>query len=234
MSPAEDRYPVRSYARLFRPDRRLYAIEGHRLPIPGGVPLRWLGWAAVGLLAALALSSRALVLSLLLAGVVALIATSCGSDRTTTIAAAFATAGGAQVTGYMLMTLGWPIRLLVLPAALATIATQATPDGRPAARYARSWVLLQLRPVRRTLGRPAGVDADALTARLPVAPDHHGQLRRARIVGPARVSFTVPVALRQRRRGRLIVRPGGTAEAAVGTEAAPLELAAGARLEVRR
>jgi hypothetical protein len=233
MSPAEDRHPVRSYARLFRPDRRLYAIEGHRLPIPGGVPLRWLGWAAAGLLAVLALSSRAVVLALLLAGLMAAVAASCGSDRATTLAAASGTAGGAQVVGYLLATLGWPIRLLVVPAALATIATQATPDGRPAARYAWSWLLLQLRPVRRTLGRPAGVDADALTAGVPVAPDHHGALRRARIVGPARVRFTVPVTLRQRRRGRLIARPTDTTTDA-SAEAAALELAAGARLEVRR
>lgn len=231
MSPAEDRHAVRSYARLFKPERRIYSVEGHRLPIPGGVPLRWLGWAAAGLLAALALSSRALLLSMLLAGAVALIARSCGSDRTTMLTAAVATAGGAQVVGYMLGTLGWPIRLLVLPAALATIATQATPDGRPAARYARSWLLLQLRPVRRTLGRAAGVDADALAVDLAVAPDHHGGLRRARIIGPARVSFTVPVALRQRRRGRLIARPA-TEDA--GGDRAVLELAAGARLEVRR
>ena len=33
------RRPVRSYQRLFSPDRRIYAIDGRTLPVPGGVPL---------------------------------------------------------------------------------------------------------------------------------------------------------------------------------------------------
>jgi hypothetical protein len=49
---------IRSYQRIFRPERRLYQIEGRRLPVPGGVPLRWLGWAAGTLLAVVALSAR--------------------------------------------------------------------------------------------------------------------------------------------------------------------------------
>lgn len=232
MSPA-DRHPVRSYARLFRPDRRLYAVEGHRLPVPGGVPLRWLGWAAVALLTVLALSSRAPLLSGLLAGAAALLALGYGAERVTAMTAAAATAGVAQVVGYMLITLGWPIRLVVLPAAVATIATQATPDGRPAPRYAWSWIVAQLRPERRTLGRPVSVDADALAGRLAVAADHHGAgLRRARIVGPARVRFAIPVTLRQRRRrqtARLAAEAGPAA-----AEPVAVVLAAGQQLEVRR
>ena len=38
--------PIRSYQRIFRPERRLYSIEGRVLPVPGGVPLRWLAYAA--------------------------------------------------------------------------------------------------------------------------------------------------------------------------------------------
>lgn len=44
---AERRAIVRSYQRLFRPDRRIYAIDGRTLPIPGGLPLRWLAYVLV-------------------------------------------------------------------------------------------------------------------------------------------------------------------------------------------
>ena len=42
---SESREPIRSYQRIFRPERRIYQIEGRTLPVPGGVPLRWLGYA---------------------------------------------------------------------------------------------------------------------------------------------------------------------------------------------
>jgi hypothetical protein len=47
---------VRSYQRLFSPDRRIYAIDGRTLPVPGGVPLRWLGHAAAAIVAAVVLA----------------------------------------------------------------------------------------------------------------------------------------------------------------------------------
>jgi hypothetical protein len=37
----EGREPIRSYQRIFRPERRIYQIEGRALPVSGGVPLRW-------------------------------------------------------------------------------------------------------------------------------------------------------------------------------------------------
>ena len=36
-----EREPIRSYQRIFRPERRIYHLEGRALPVPGGVPLRW-------------------------------------------------------------------------------------------------------------------------------------------------------------------------------------------------
>ena len=52
--------PIRSYQRIFRPDRRIYQIDGRRLPVPGGVPLEWLAWAFGALVVILVLSQRSI------------------------------------------------------------------------------------------------------------------------------------------------------------------------------
>lgn len=54
---SEGREPIRSYQRIFRPERRIHQIEGRTLPVPGGIPLRWLAYATATLLAVLALGS---------------------------------------------------------------------------------------------------------------------------------------------------------------------------------
>lgn len=232
MSPA-DRAPVRSYQRIFRPDRRLYAIEGHRIPVPGGVPLRWLGYATAALLTALVLTARSPLMSVALAAGSAAVALAYGRRQAAAVAAV-ATFGGSQVVGYMLATLDWPLRLLILPAALATLATQAAPDGRSALRYARTWIASQLRPERRALGRPLpGVETPTrIGATVPVAADAHGsRLRRARVRGPALVRFAEPVQLGERRlRRRRVV----SARPAAGSRVvARVDVGAGERLEVR-
>lgn len=225
---------MRSYQRIFRPERRIYQVEGHRLPVPGGVPLRWLGYATGTLLAVILLASRSPVLSLSLAAGATAAAFALGG-RETALAAGAGTFGAAQIVGYMLATIDWPMRLLVLPALAATLATQATPDGRSAHRYARSWVALQLHPERRTLGRPLPPPGErvAPSAGLRVAPDaHSSRLRRARLRGPALVTFTTPMHLRARRR----VRRGRLARSRPWRGAEPVErveLAVGERLEVR-
>ena len=61
--------PIRSYQRIFTPDRRIYQIDGRRLPVPGGVPLNWLVWAFGALLVVLVLSSRSLLFTLVAGGV---------------------------------------------------------------------------------------------------------------------------------------------------------------------
>ena len=46
-----DRLVVRSYRRVFEVDRRIYRVDRWALPVPGGVPLRGLGYFAVALAA---------------------------------------------------------------------------------------------------------------------------------------------------------------------------------------
>jgi hypothetical protein len=231
---ADDRGPIRSYSRIFKPERRIYQVEGHRLPVPGGVPLRWLGYAIGALLTLLALSSRSLVLALLAAAVAAVYAVRLGG-RSTALVASGAVLGGVQVAGWLVGTLDWPLRLIVLPALVATLATQATPDGRAAHRYALSWVSLQVRPARRSLARPTPVLGERveLGAAVAVASDTHTpELRRARIVGPARVRLARPMTLR---RGQLRPRrwTARSKPAPASSRTSRVELRAGHALELR-
>ena len=62
-------HPIRSYQRIFKPDRRVYAIDGRRLPVPGGVPLEWLAWALCSLIGVLALGQRSILLAVVFAAV---------------------------------------------------------------------------------------------------------------------------------------------------------------------
>jgi hypothetical protein len=96
--------------------------------------------------------------------------------------------------------------------AVATAATQATPDGRRPERFALSWIALRLAPPRRSLGR--GVPALGASRRLGtclwIAPDAKGlRLRHARITGPGVAHFTSPVVVRRRLRGGLTVSEPG-------------------------
>jgi hypothetical protein len=151
--------PIRSYQRIFRPERRIYQVEGHRLPVPGGVPLRWLAYAAAALVAILALSSGSATVD----GLLALTAATAGGvlgGREAGVVAGLGAFAAAWALGFALGLLDWPLRLIVLPAGIATLSTQATPDGRRADRFAASWIALRLAPRRRSLGRalpPAGV-----------------------------------------------------------------------------
>jgi hypothetical protein len=170
VSPSAE--PIRSYQRIFRPERRIYQVEGHRLPVPGGVPLRWLAYAAAALVAILALSSGSATVD----GLLALAAASAGAllgGREAAVLAGLAAFAGAWVLGFALGLVDWPLRLIVIPAGVATLATQATPDGRRADRFAASWLALRLAPRRRSLGRalpPTGV-AVRCGGELWVAPD---------------------------------------------------------------
>jgi hypothetical protein len=202
---------IRSYQRIFRPERRLYQIEGRSLPVPGGVPLRWLGWATGTLLAVLVLSSGSATVALLAAGAWAFAGGAAGG-RYAAIAAAALAFVAVPVVGWLLGLMDWALRVVVVPALIATLVTQATPDGRRADRFAWSWLALRLVPRRRSLGRAlplAGVRR-VYGGELWVAPDERSQrLRHSRLHGPARVQFAGPVrVVRGRlRRHRLIVRP---------------------------
>jgi hypothetical protein len=143
---------IRSYQRIFRPERRIYQVEGHVLPVPGGVPLRWLAYAAAALVVVLALSSGSLAVPVL----AALGAAGVGlalDGRESAGLAGIATFAATWLAGVGLGLLDWPLRLVVVPVAVATFATQAAPDGRRADRFAVSWLALRLAPRRRSLGR---------------------------------------------------------------------------------
>jgi hypothetical protein len=202
---------VRSYQRIFSPDRRIHQVEGRPLPVPGGVPLRWLGWMLGTVVAVLAVGSG----SLLVPAAAAVAAGAGGlaiGDRTAGLLAATAAAAGTLVLGIFLGALDWPFRLVVVPMAVATAATQATPDGRRPERFALSWAGLRLAPSRRSLGRglPAVGVRRGAGARIWIAPDAKGlRLRHARITGPGSVGFVSPVVLRRRLGGGLVVREPG-------------------------
>lgn len=212
-----DRLTIRSYQRIFRPDRRIYQVEGHPIPVPGGIPLSWLATFAATLLSVLLLSGRSLPLSVLLAVLAAAAGHSIGGERGALLLS-LGVLAGTQLAGLVLAVIDWPLRLVVLPATVATLTAQATPDGRPALRYARSWLSLHLRPARRSLGRPlptAGARR-VVGGQAWVAGDHHvPSLRRGRVTGPATVVFRMPVVVVERRGGgagrrRVMPAPPGT------------------------
>jgi hypothetical protein len=52
-----DRLVIRSYRRVFEVDRRIYRVDRWALPVPGGVPLRAVGYFATTLLLVILLGS---------------------------------------------------------------------------------------------------------------------------------------------------------------------------------
>lgn len=143
---------IRSYQRIFRPERRIYQLEGHALPVPGGVSLRWLAYAAAALGAVLALGSGSAAVPVLVALASSAAGLAAGGKEGAALAGVLSL-GAAWLAGLALGLLDWPLRLIVLPVAAATLATQASPDGRRADRFAASWLALRLSPRRRSLGR---------------------------------------------------------------------------------
>ncbi len=204
---SDSTHPIRSYQRIFRPDRRIYQIDGRRLPVPGGVPLEWLGWAFASLIVILVLGQRSLLFALVVGAVGGVLgASSHGwSGGALGLAAGFV---ATLLAGVLLGWLDWPLRLLVAPGMVATLAGQASPDGRPAHRYLVSWLGLRTRAARRSLEEAIAADGtqQLWAPQVWVAPDerspvlHHGRVR-----GPARMVFARPVAVIPARR-RLVIR----------------------------
>jgi conjugation transfer TcpE-like protein len=230
--------PIRSYQRIFRPERRIYQIEGRSLPVPGGIPLRWLGYATAALVAVLALGSESptvAVLLVLAAGAAGLLV----GGRAGGLAAAVAAFAAFWIASFLLGLLDWPLRLVMVPVAVATLATQATPDGRRADRFALSWLALRLAPRRRSLGGAlpsAGTRQLCDAAGLWVAPDEHTpELRRCRIRGAATVAFAAEVRVRRGglRQRRLIARPAFGRPRRGELEARRIAVGVGELLEVR-
>jgi hypothetical protein len=224
---------IRSYQRIFRPERRIYSIEGHPLPVPGGVPLRWLAYASGSLLGSIVLAAHSPGFAFLVAVAAGIAGLGVGGRKAAALGAAVGLVG-VEMTGWIVAALDWPLRLIVLPAAVATLATQATPDGRRPERFAVSWLLLRLAPRRRSLGRelPATGIPQRYDAELWVGADQRSpDLRRARVRGPARVSFSVPVEERRRRRKVTVRRLGWHRRR--GKVARAVDLDAGEVLEVQ-
>lgn len=235
---SDGREPIRSYQRIFRPERRIYQLEGRALPVPGGVPLRWLAYATGALVAVLAIGSGSATVATALALAAALAGLLVGG-RTASLAAGAGTFWGFWAVDFLLGLLDWPLRLVVVPVAVATLATQATPDGRRADRFALSWLTLRLAPRRRSLGRavpPAG-RRQIQDGSLWVAPDEHApELRCARVRGKAIVAFASETRVRRGalRQSRLNARPTRRWAPRRGEVAtARLSVDAGEVLEVR-
>jgi hypothetical protein len=223
---------VRSYQRLFAPDRRIYAVDGRTLPIPGGVPLRWLAAATTSLLVVLALAAGS-PLIVAAAGVSAGACAGRLGRRRLAVAVGAATTAGAATTGVVLATLEWPLRLIVVPAALATLLTQVSVDGRPAHRFACSWLRARVAGRRRlACALPVRGRSRRWECSVRVLPDAHGAwLSRARVTGPGRVRFAAPVLLVSDRGRRRAVRP--LEHQARGLLLDVVELGEGERLEIR-
>lgn len=228
--------PVRSYQRIFKPDRRIYQIDGRRIPVPGGVPLAWLGWATGALLVILVLSTRSLLLTAIVGGIGVLLARESYGWRGSLLTGLIL-AVAVQALGVVLGWIDWPLRLLILPSLVATAAGQMTPDGRAGHRYLYSRLMVRLGSGRRcSLGRRVAANGEAWTwaPRLWLAPDHcEPVLHHGRVHGPARITFSRRVILTPAR-GRLVARPAAGRRLREGEIVAiAVDLDAGQVVEVR-
>jgi hypothetical protein len=224
---------VRSYQRVFRPDRRIYAVDGRTLPVPGGIPLRWLATASIVVVAGALVA--ALSPAVIIAGSVVVGWSVARTGRRGLVPVVSAAAAVVLVVvGVLIGLLDWPLRFVVLPAAFATALTQLSPDGRGAHRFAWSWLRVRVAG-RRHLGQPMARTGQRgeLGGSVPAAADsHRPQLARAVITGPGRVRFAGPVVLQRGRRGS-VARPLDAQLRARGVMVDRLELGDGERLRVR-
>jgi hypothetical protein len=193
------RRPVRSYQRLFSPDRRIYAIDGRTLPVPGGVPLRWLGHATATILAAVVLAGLHPVVIATVSWLAYMSAGRLGRRREG-VALAAVTAMTVTVAGLVVGVLDWPLRLVVLPAVLATVLTQIAPDGRNVGRHLFSLAWVRVAGRRRLGDAMPAPGRRRLQIAVAVAADvHQPRLHRAQISGPCRLRFADPVLVVRRR-----------------------------------
>jgi hypothetical protein len=232
---SDSAHPIRSYQRIFTPDRRIYQIDGRRLPVPGGVPLDWLAWAFASLVVLLVLSQRSILLAVVLGAILGVLGAS-SHGWTGAIVAAAAGLLGTLIVGELLSWLDWPLRLIIAPGMLATLAGQASPDGRPAHRYLTSWVALRLRASRRCVDGmiPGTGEVNLWAPQVWIAPDQHSPvLHHGRVRGPARLVFARPV-IAVPGRGRLVVRKSEGHKVRPGERLAEvIELAEGQVVEIR-
>jgi hypothetical protein len=195
---------VRSYQRLFSPDRRIYAIDGRTLPVPGGVPLRWLGYATMTVLAAVVLAGLHPVVIGAGAWLAYMSAARLGRRREG-VGLAAASVVALTAGGLVVGVIDWPLRLVVLPAIVATGLTQVSPDGRSVRRYLLSLAWVRIAGRRRLGNALPALGGRRLELEVAVAADvYQPLLRRARVGGPCRLQFAEPVLVLSRRRGRSV------------------------------
>ena len=134
------------------------------------------------------------------------------------------------VLGDLVKELNPPFRYVIVPLAVAVLGAQASPDGRPAHRFITDWLRARVRRHRRSAGRPVPLEGEAVAWHGKVAVRWDGSasaLRRARVTGPATVTFADPVRV-DRRNGRFVVRSGD------GVPVRELSLPDGLVMEVHR
>jgi TcpE family len=139
-------------------------------------------------------------------------------------------ASALPVLGDLVEQLSAPFRYVILPLAVAVLGAQASPDGRTAHRFAADWLGARLRRRRRSAGRWVPLEGEPVAWHGNVALMWDGsgtELRRARVTGPATVTFAEPVHV-ERRRGRFVVRSGE------GVPVRRLPLPDGLEMEVHR
>jgi hypothetical protein len=227
------RQVVRSYQRLFSPDRRIYAIDGRTLPVPGGVPLRWLGYATAIILAELILAGLHPVVIAAGAGLAYISAARLGRRREGLRLAA-ASVVALTVGGLVVGVVDWPLRLVVLPAVVATVLTQISPDGRSVRRHLLSLAWVRIAGRRRLGDAMPAPRGRRLELEVAVAADvHQPLLHPARIVGPCRLLFAEPVLVVRRRRHSVRLVPVAGERRRRGVMVDAMALAAGEAVEVR-
>lgn len=206
LKPARDLNPVRYYRRATRPRQRVYRRDGGRLAVLSRwVSFEWLAWAFAALVLVLVLSQRSIVLALVAGGIVAVLSAG-AHGRQSMLRVGAAGFAVTLLAGEVLGWVAWPLRLVVLPALVATLARHASPDGRPTHQLLTRWVSARLREGDPTREQP-GVTGAVWAPQTWIAPDESSPvLHYGRVQGPARLVFAWPVVVTVGA-GRLILRP---------------------------
>jgi hypothetical protein len=111
-------------------------------------------------------------------------------------------ASGLPLIGDVLRQLAPPLRLVIVPVALAYLLTQLRADGRPAHALAVAWVRHAVAPRRLAGFRPVPQVGRVVTmGELAAVPDERcARYRRAVVCGPARVMLRFPARAHARAR----------------------------------
>lgn len=189
----DGQFQVRSFRVVFALERRIHRVDRWRIPVPHGVPLVGLAYAAAALLLVVVLSGLPLV-------------------------------GGA------LGLVAPPLRLVILPVAIAYLLTRWRADGRPAYAAALAWLRHFALPSRLSGFRSARATGRVVSlGEVALVPDgRSARYRRAVVLGPCRVVLRFRARARARARSlRVRQAPGGPM-----LRGRVVELRAGQRLEV--